>query len=144
MYASWSIAISYVGIDTYFFFPPPPPADPLSAPELVPFPASQPAMSKFCSCDAAPPEPLIGPFFCISSNSCFISGSTVELRQHYSSSPEGGRLGVLLSIRYGIPKMNATDTSPMSIIGLFTKPQQVKASSWLIEVLPTARLYPHI
>ena len=47
---------------------------------VEPFPASHPAMSKFRNWAAAPLDPESGPFFCISSTSSFISGSTAGCR----------------------------------------------------------------
>ena len=88
-------------------------------PESV-LPAIQDARSKFCICDAVfvVPDPRT-PFFCISSNSSFISGSTVMLLVSLSIVRLCCICDVLFSINLGIPNIKPIDTTAIRIMGFF-------------------------
>ena len=91
------------------------------------FPAIQAAISKFCSGFAVLVPPLNMLFFCCSSNSAFISGSTNHpaSQSQRACSPKRGvgrrGKGVLFSNRYGIPKTNPSPTIAINIIGFLSK-----------------------
>jgi hypothetical protein len=95
----------YAALFYRFFACPPPCLAGLGTRALAGFvsvlPAIQPARSKFCSCEAVSvlPDPIT-PFFCISSNSCFISGSTVQVSVRFTCIvQELGRRTVLHQLR---------------------------------------------